>query len=72
MNVTPLGSAPLSVSVAAGLPVLVTENVPAVPAVNVVGVAAGDGRRLRVACTVSVNAWVALEPTPFAAVIVIG
>ena len=35
-KVTPLGSAPVSESEAAGLPVVVTEKVPAVPAVKVV------------------------------------
>ena len=36
LNVTPLGSAPVSLSVGAGNPVAVTVNVPAVPTVNVV------------------------------------
>ena len=35
-NVTPLGSAPVSVRVGAGVPVVVTVKLPAVPAVNVV------------------------------------
>jgi hypothetical protein len=36
LNVTPLGSAPLSLSVGVGEPVAVTVNDPAVPTVNVV------------------------------------
>jgi len=36
LKVTPLGSAPVSVSDGVGVPVVVTENVPAVPTVNVV------------------------------------
>ena len=35
MNVTPDGSAPDSVIVAAGLPVVITEKAPVVPTVNV-------------------------------------
>lgn|SRR5215472_17838 len=35
LKVTPLGSAPVSVSDGVGVPVVVTENVPAVPTVNV-------------------------------------
>ena len=35
VKVTPDGSAPVSASFAVGLPVLVTENDPAVPTVNV-------------------------------------
>ena len=34
-NVTPLGSAPVSVKTGVGVPVAVTENVPGVPAANV-------------------------------------
>jgi hypothetical protein len=69
VNVTPLGSAPVSDSVAVGLAVEVTLNVPAEPTVNVV--AAADviaGAEF----TVSVNDWFAGEPTPFVAVMVIG
>jgi len=36
LNVTPLGSAPVSVKVDAGKPVAITVNVPAVPTLNVV------------------------------------
>jgi hypothetical protein len=36
LNVTPLGSVPVSVSDGVGVPVAVTVNVPAVPTVNVV------------------------------------
>ena len=38
-NVTPVGSAPVSVSAGVGTPVVVTVNVPAVPVVNVVRLA---------------------------------
>ena len=46
LNVTPLGSVPLSLSVGVGKPVAVTVKVPAVPTVKVVLAGAGDGRRL--------------------------
>jgi len=36
LNVTPLGSAPTSLSAGVGLPVAVTVKLPAVPTVNVV------------------------------------
>ena len=39
VNVTPLGRAPLSLSVGVGKPVVVTVNVPATPVVNVVAAA---------------------------------
>jgi hypothetical protein len=68
-NVTPLGRAPVSVSDGVGVPVAVTVKLPAVPTVNVVLfplVIAGAW------FTVSVNAWVAGEPTPLLAVIVNG
>ena len=45
-KVTPVGSAPVSLSAEVGNPVVVTVNVPAVPVVNVVAVGAGDRRRL--------------------------
>ncbi len=49
-KVTPVGSAPVSVSAEVGTPVVVTVNVPAVPVVNVVVAAlviagAGQGPR---------------------------
>ena len=69
VNVTPEGSAPDSERVGAGVPVAVTVNVPAVPTVNVALLAlviAGAW------FTVSVKLCVALAPTPFCAVIVIG
>ena len=73
VKVTPDGSAPDSAeSVAAGEPVVVTVNVPAVPAANVVRAGAGDDRGGRAGFTVRVKLWVALGLTPFAAVIVIG
>jgi hypothetical protein len=69
VNVTPDGNAPVFVMAETGKPVVVTLNDPAEPTVNVAEAAdviAGAW------LTVSVNDWVALEPTPFAAVIVIG
>ena len=58
LNVTPLGSAPTSLSVGAGVPVAVTVNVPAVPTVKVVLlvlVMAGPS------FTCKVKLWVAVE-----------
>ena len=68
-NVTPAGSAPVSVSVAVGMPVVVTVKVFDVPSANVVLsalVIAGAWA----AATSSVKLWVALGDTPLAAVIV--
>ena len=71
-RVTPEGRAPVSVMAAVGFPVEVTENVPGEPWVKleldplVMAGAAGAG------ATVRVNAWVASEPTPLEAVMVIG
>ena len=74
LKVTPDGRAGLLVadSAAVGMPVVVTVNDPAVPAANVVALGAGDDRGDGAGFTVSVKLWVALEPTPLAAVIVIG
>jgi hypothetical protein len=67
-NVTPLGSAPVSVKVGVGVPVVVTENVPVAPAVKVVLLALViTGATLGV-FTVSVKACLAGAPTPFVAV----
>jgi hypothetical protein len=69
LNVTPVGSVPLSLNAAAGTPVAVIVNVPAVPIVNVALFAlviAGAE------FTVSVKLWLAFGTTPFCAVIVIG
>jgi hypothetical protein len=69
LNVTPVGSAPFSPNVAAGDPVAVTVNVPAVPIVNVALFALViDGAEP----TVSVKLWLAFGATPFCAVSVIG
>jgi hypothetical protein len=65
VNVTPGGSAPVSLSVGVGLPVAVTVNVPAAPTVKVTLFA------LVIApawFTVSVKFWVASAPTPLCAV----
>jgi hypothetical protein len=69
VNVTPLGSVPISLSVGAGTPVAVTVKVPAVLAVKVVLFAlviAGPW------FTVNVKFWVASGPTPLCAVNAIG
>jgi len=69
LNVTPLGSVPLSLRVGVGKPVAVTVNEPAVPTVNVVLLAlVMAGASL----TVSVKLWVAFGVTPLEAVIVRG
>src|SRR5204863_9279560 len=63
LNVTPLGSAPVSLSDGVGVPVVVTVNVPAVPTANVVLLALV----IAAACvlfTVSVKLWWAGVPTP--------
>lgn len=64
-NVTPAGNGLVSVKVGVGVPVVVTENVPAVPTVNVVLLALVIANA---ASTVSVKVWTAAAPTPFAAV----
>src|SRR5207245_7880099 len=69
LKVTPEGNVPASLKVGAGKPVAVTVKLPAVPTVNVVLLAlvmAGAW------FTVSVKLWVALLPTPLAAVNVMG
>jgi hypothetical protein len=69
LNVTPLGSAPVSVRVGVGDPVVVTVKLPAVPTVNVVLAAlviAGGAW-----FTFNVKLWLVAVPTPLLAVIVI-
>jgi hypothetical protein len=69
VNVTPLGSAPVSLNVGAGSPTAVTVNVPAVPTVKVVLLAlviAGAWS------TVSVKFCTASAPIPLCAVSVMG
>jgi hypothetical protein len=69
LNVTPLGSAPVSLNDGMGAPVAVTVNVPAVPTVNVVLLALViPGAWF----TVSVKLCDASVPTPLCALIVIG
>jgi hypothetical protein len=66
-KVTPLGSAPVSESEAAGVPVVVTEKAPAEPDVNVAPLAlVMTGAWL----TVIVKLWLTGLPTPLLAVIV--
>jgi hypothetical protein len=69
LNVMPFGSVPLTFSVGAGVPVAVTANVAAMPAVNValfaLVIAGAES-------TVNVKLWLAFGATPFCAVIVIG
>ncbi len=69
LNVTPPGSAPVSVSVGAGEPLVVTVKLPTAPTVNVALF------ELVIAApwfTVSVKLCVAFAPTPLAAVKVTG
>jgi hypothetical protein len=67
VNVTPLGKAPDSVRVGAGIPVVVTLKVPGLPTTNVVLEAlVMAGAEL----TVRLNDWVAAVPTLLVAVIV--
>jgi hypothetical protein len=69
VKLTPAGSGPASLSVAAGVPVAVTVKVPAVPTRKVVLLA------LVIAAawfTVKVKLWVAAGVTPFWAIIVMG
>jgi hypothetical protein len=70
-NVTPPGSAPVSVKVGGGVPVDVTVKLPAVPTANVVLFALVTVGDVCAALTVSVKLWLAGVPTPLLAVIVI-
>ena len=74
LNVTPDGSAGLldADSDAAGLPVVVTANVPAWPTANVVPVALVMTGAASAGLTVSVKLWLASGLTPLDALIVIG
>ena len=72
VKVTPVGSAPDSVSFATGLPVLVTVNDPAVPTVNVAELPLVMAGAVGAALTVSVKLWLASGLTPLDALIVIG
>ena len=67
-KVTPLGSAPISVRVGVGVPVVVTENVPAAPTVNVVLLALVITGAAPGLFTVTVKVWVVGVPTPLFAV----
>ena len=67
-KVTPLGSVPVSVRVGVGVPVVVTENVPAVPTVNVVLLALVITGAAPGLFTVTVKVWVVGVPTPLFAV----
>jgi len=67
-KVTPLGSAPISVRVGVGVPVVVIENVPVAPTVNVVLLALVIAGAALGLFTVTVKAWVAGVPTPLLAV----
>jgi hypothetical protein len=70
-NVTPPGSAPVSVKVGVGVPVAVTVKLPAVPTVNVVLLALVIAGGVCTLPTISVKVWLAGVPTPLLAVIVI-
>ena len=67
-KVTPLGSAPVSESEAAGVPVVVTEKVPAEPVVNVVLFALVMAGAWFTVFTVKLNACDASVPIPLCAV----
>jgi len=69
LKVTPLGSVPVSVREGVGAPVVVTENVPGVPTVNVVLLALVMTGAV---FTVRVKLWLAAVPTPLMAVNVMG
>jgi len=71
-KVTPLGSEPVSVREGVGVPVVVTENVLAVPTVNVVPPALVMTGVVLAVFTPSVKVWVAAVPTPLVAVSVMG
>lgn len=68
LNVTPPGSAPVSVSDGVGAPVVVTERVPAVPTLNVVLLALVKTGAVLGVLTAKVKVWVAGVPTPLPAV----
>jgi hypothetical protein len=72
VKVTPLGSAPDSDNVGVGVPVVVTVKEPAEDVKNVVLEALVITAGAVPGTTVNVKLWVALEPTPLAAVMVIG
>ena len=71
-RVTPPGSEPVSVMAGVGLPVEVTVKVPADPAVKVVLAPLVMAGATGAGLTVSVKDWVASEPTPLLAVMVMG
>src|SRR5207344_2215511 len=67
-KVIPLGSAPVSEIVDAGVPVLVTVKVPAVPTVNVALFALVIAGADCAMFTVNVKGWFAGAPTPLLAI----
>jgi hypothetical protein len=67
-NVTPVGSAPVSVSDGAGDPVVVAVKLPAVPTVNVVALALVIDGATWAVFIVKVKLCVAAVPTPLFAV----
>src|SRR5579859_7330585 len=69
LKVTPDGSAPVSVKLGAGKPVVVTEKVPAEPTVKVVALTLLMAGALP---TIKVKFWLAGVPTPLVAVMVMG
>jgi hypothetical protein len=72
VKVTPDGSDPDSVTFAAGLPVLVTENDPWVPTVKAAELPLVMAGAVGAAFTVRVKVWLASGLTPLDAVTVIG
>jgi len=69
LNVTPLGSVPVSVRDGVGVPVVVTVKLPAVPTINVVLLALVIAGAC-VVFTVRVKPWLAGAPPPLLAVMV--
>ena len=71
-NVTPLGSAPVSVRDGVGDPVVVTVKLPAVPTANVVLLPLVIAGAICAVFTVTVKLCEASVPTPLCALMVIG
>ena len=69
LKLTPAGNVPASLKVGAGNPVAVGENEPAAPNVKTVDAALVMAGAWLIA---SVKLWVAFDPTPLLAVIVMG
>ena len=66
---TPVGKGPVSLKVGTGNPVAMTENEPAAPNLNIVEAALVMAGPWLIA---NIKLWVAFDPTPLLAVIVMG